>query len=172
MDRRLRKTEEAIQNAFIELANKESYDRIKLGELISLADLNKSTFYLHYQSLEGVSYAVEDRLVSGMVDSFIKTNGKPREKLLAVFSYIQAEKKSVLAVLSSSASHFYKKALKSFRPIITSFSSFKGDKETVNYLIGFAFGGVYGATREWVYGTNRYDKEKLADIVIESFVKI
>ena len=70
MDRRLRKTEEAIQNAFIELANKESYDRIKLSELIDLADLNKSTFYLHYQSLEGVSYAVEDRLVAGIVDAF------------------------------------------------------------------------------------------------------
>lgn len=172
MDRRLRKTEEAIQTAFVELANKESYERIKLSELIDLADLNKSTFYLHYQSLEGVSYAVEDRLVSGIVDAFAKVAGSRKDKILGAIEYVQVEKKSFLAVLSASGSHFYKKLIKSFRPIILSYSSLKGDKETMAYSVGFIFGGCYGAFREWIYGTNRFSKEKLADTINELVDKI
>jgi AcrR family transcriptional regulator len=172
MDRRLRKTEEAIQNAFIELANKESYDRIKLSELIDLADLNKSTFYLHYQSLEGVSYAVEDRLVAGIVDAFAKTQGNVKAKIIGALDYVQLEKRSFLAVLSASGSHFYKKLIKSFRPFVLAYSFLKGDKETVAYSVGFIFGGCYGAFREWIYGTNRFSKEKLADTINELIDKL
>ena len=47
MDIRIRKTEQAIKNAFIELRSKKSLEKITVKELCELAMINKSTFYSH-----------------------------------------------------------------------------------------------------------------------------
>ncbi len=50
MDRRQRKTREAIFNAFIGLLSKKSYNSITVGEIIELADIGRATFYSHFET--------------------------------------------------------------------------------------------------------------------------
>ncbi len=52
MDKRILKTREAIFNAFLDLAAQKDIDKISVVELCQKADINKSTFYLHYKSIE------------------------------------------------------------------------------------------------------------------------
>lgn len=52
VDKRIVKTREAIFNAFLDLAAQKSIDKISVVELCQKADINKSTFYLHYKSIE------------------------------------------------------------------------------------------------------------------------
>jgi len=52
VDKRIVKTREAIFNAFLDLAAQKDIDKISVVELCQKADINKSTFYLHYKSIE------------------------------------------------------------------------------------------------------------------------
>lgn len=50
MDRRQRKTREAIFNAFISLLSKKHYNNITVGEIIQIADIGRATFYSHFET--------------------------------------------------------------------------------------------------------------------------
>ena len=66
-DRRVRKTEQAIQSAFGKLLLEKNITDITIKELCDNADINKSTFYLHYKDI----YDCADRLLNDVVDRTI-----------------------------------------------------------------------------------------------------
>ena len=47
-DRRQRKTKIAVQNAFMRLMLEKDIAKITVKDVATLADINRSTFYLHY----------------------------------------------------------------------------------------------------------------------------
>lgn len=50
MDRRQKKTREAIFSAFTELLSKKHYNKITVGEIIESADVGRATFYAHFET--------------------------------------------------------------------------------------------------------------------------
>ena len=50
MDRRQRRTREAIFNAFTELLAGKHYNQITVGEIIEKADVGRATFYAHFET--------------------------------------------------------------------------------------------------------------------------
>lgn len=50
MDRRQRKTREAIFHAFTELLSKKDFMQITVGEIIEKADVGRATFYAHFET--------------------------------------------------------------------------------------------------------------------------
>ena len=50
MDRRQKKSREAIFGAFIELLYKKHYNQITVGEIIDKADVGRATFYAHFET--------------------------------------------------------------------------------------------------------------------------
>ena len=50
MDRRQKKTREAIFNALCDLLSKKQYNSITVGEIIELADVGRATFYSHFET--------------------------------------------------------------------------------------------------------------------------
>ena len=50
MDRRQRKTREAIFSAFTELLSKKDFNQKTVGEIINAADIGRATFYSHFET--------------------------------------------------------------------------------------------------------------------------
>jgi AcrR family transcriptional regulator len=169
-DRRLRKTETAIQNGLIEIANVMEPNKISVNDVIDASDINKSTFYLHYASLVYVSYAIEDRLVSELLDAFHNAGEDEEASVKAVIEYISLNKKAFITVLGFTSSHFYKKLSSAFVSYFVSILSSDFEKEASNYRAAALFGGCYGILQSWLYGPGRADKQKLGDAILE-FVK-
>lgn len=51
-DRRIEKTKQAMRHAFVELLKKKPYNAITISELTREADIDRRTFYLHYEYIE------------------------------------------------------------------------------------------------------------------------
>lgn len=67
-DRRTRKTQQAIHAAFAELLLDKNIKDITVKELCEKADINKSTFYLHYKDI----YHCAECLMNSVVDKTIE----------------------------------------------------------------------------------------------------
>lgn len=53
-DRRIQKTLLALREAFFELVLSQSYDEIKVSDIIKKANVGRSTFYQHYKSKDDI----------------------------------------------------------------------------------------------------------------------
>ena len=69
MDKRFEKTEKAIKEAFMKLRVKKPLEKISVKELCESADINKSTFYSHYEDIYALSDALEHEMVLSIISS-------------------------------------------------------------------------------------------------------
>lgn len=69
MDRRVRKTREAIFSAFTELLASKDYSRVTVGEIIDRADVGRATFYAHFETKDHLLKALCEELFCHVFDS-------------------------------------------------------------------------------------------------------
>ncbi|MDY4787771.1 MAG: hypothetical protein SO253_00450 [Bacilli bacterium] len=67
MDLRIIKTKQNIKEAFFDLCKIKSIDKITIKELSSKAQINKATFYLHYNDI----YDLADQIMNEIVEKRI-----------------------------------------------------------------------------------------------------
>ena len=63
MDRRIAKTERAIQEAFLAQRAEKPLEKIRVRELCEAAQIHKSTFYAHYPDVYALAQTMENQLV-------------------------------------------------------------------------------------------------------------
>ncbi len=69
MDRRKRKTREAIFAAFAELLSEKHVNQITVGDIIERADVGRATFYAHFETKEFLLKAFCEELFCHVFDS-------------------------------------------------------------------------------------------------------
>ena len=69
MDRRQRKTREAIFCAFTQLLAEKNLQRITVGQIIERADVGRATFYAHFETKEHLLKALCEELFCHLFDS-------------------------------------------------------------------------------------------------------
>ncbi len=68
MDLREKKTLRSIKNAFLMLRKKKSLERITIKELCELAEISKTTFYLHYKDIYDLSENLQSELIEDVMN--------------------------------------------------------------------------------------------------------
>lgn len=77
MDIRIEKTERAIRNAFLELRSAKPLEKITVKELCSLACINKSTFYSHYEDIYALSQMLESETITAVLKNISSQQESP-----------------------------------------------------------------------------------------------
>lgn len=70
LDRRSRKTRNAIKSAFWELLQSQRFDKIAIRDITEAADINRSTFYLHYYD----KYDLLQQAINDLLNQFSQPN--------------------------------------------------------------------------------------------------
>lgn len=68
-DRRVERTRNAIINAFKEMIIEKDFNEITIKELAERANINRKTFYLHYESMEEILFDVTVELSEQVFES-------------------------------------------------------------------------------------------------------
>lgn len=68
MDRRIKRTRTAVFNAMLDLMVEKDASKITVLELCKRADINKSTFYLHYKSMNDCLQSCFQAIMDGVIE--------------------------------------------------------------------------------------------------------
>ncbi len=118
MDRRQKKTREAIFNAFITLLSKKEFGEITVGEIINLADVGRATFYSHFETKDFLLKELCDDLFCHIFDAendnvydhhhLFNCDGCD-SVILHLFQHFEKNDNNILALLSSQNNELFLK---------------------------------------------------------------
>lgn len=74
MDRRIQKTKSSIQQAYIDKIKEGSGHKITIAEIARLANIDRKTFYLHYESVDDILKDFCQERVEELVSRLSKTD--------------------------------------------------------------------------------------------------
>ena len=94
MDLRVKKTKRAIRSAFYELIKEKPLEKITVTEIAARAEINKTTFYAHYETV----YDLVDQLEQEAVSEVISQLNTAQALLSAPRAFV----KEMYALLSTS----------------------------------------------------------------------
>ena len=75
MDIRIEKTDRAIEKAFMELRARQPLEKIRIKDLCTLAKVNKSTFYAHYETVYDLVDQLEQEAVAEVISQLNTAQG-------------------------------------------------------------------------------------------------
>ena len=109
MDRRQRKTREAIFRAFTELLSEKDFSQITVGEIITRADVGRATFYAHFETKEFLLKEFCEELFCHIFDTAAQEHSHRHifdcegsdSVFLHLYQHFQKNDNNILALLSS-----------------------------------------------------------------------
>ena len=96
----MNRTEEAIIDAFWELLEKKTYSKITVKDIVELCQVNRNTFYYHFQDIPELL----ERVIKKAADEIIKNSGKfdaPVDCLIPMINAILEKKTAFLHIYHS-----------------------------------------------------------------------
>lgn len=173
-----------MDKAFLDLLAEKDFEYITVKDICKRAGVNRSTFYLHYDTVadlldESVEYMLSDFLkYFSENDIGSKINNSPLDELIFIkpdyiipyLSYIKDNKKLFqTAVLHSGTLQLdknYKKLFEYvFSPILTRFDVPENER---HYTMAFYINGIIALIMEWLKRDCRESIEDIADIIIRN----
>ena len=109
MDRRQRKTREAIFHGFTRLLSQKDFSHITVGEIIAQADIGRATFYAHFETKDDLLKAFCQELFCHIFDTerdqhhhrhIFECEGAD-SVFLHLFTHLQKNDNNILSLLTS-----------------------------------------------------------------------
>lgn len=174
-----------MNQALVELLNKKDYEFITVKEICAKAGVNRSTFYLHYDTIEDLLEECIENSNKQFMEYFPETTqdffGKlpfaSKEELVLVtpkyltpyLTYIKENKNFHLVatkhnVLMNSTAKFNSLNRHVFKPI---FSKFGIDEKAEGYMIAYYLNGVTAIINEWIKKGCKDEIEYIEKLIID-----
>jgi AcrR family transcriptional regulator len=174
VDRRVKYTKLALRESAINLLQRKPIEKISVKELCEAADINRSTFYAHYDSPADLLEQIERELLRDLNAYLDGYNFKEYEeesfkKIVMIFEYV-AENAELCKVLLGETGN-----MKLQREIMTlvqyhGLRDWQGaaeDEEAVEYMLSFGVSGGIGLLQKWLRGGLTRSAREVAEMVIK-----
>ncbi len=177
IDKRIVKTKTSIKNALLDIAQDKKLEDITVSELTTQADVNRSTFYLHYDSVmsvvKDIDSEIADKIAANLDDFDINDVYGSTYQLLAKLSStldgMPSMKKCL--VFSENSTDFITKLKQTFtekveKAILSDFPNLT--EEEIRYPIIYAVTGIIESYLKWA----RTNDAKPMEVLIAEVGKI
>jgi AcrR family transcriptional regulator len=167
-DRRVRYTKMVLRESILDLLKNKSLNQISITELCKAADVNRNTFYKHYNTPYEIIREIEDEIFNALMDS-TKDIDNVDGIILASCRTLERDKKmSVIIFSETDSSSLLSKVLSSFRNTDTTLHN-NSDATMQHYLLNkvylFAEQGTIALMKDWVLGGFKESAESIAEII-------
>lgn len=157
--RRTRYTRQAMQDALIDLMRERPLAAITVKALCERADVNRSTFYAHYGSVEELLRDIEDQTmdwVRAALDQLLQQSDATdiEQGIVHICRYIASNRNHLQILMSSKAdARFQQQLLEliySQRAVLDQLQAYAADPAEATMLMRFAVSGSIGLLQYWL----------------------
>ena len=171
IDRRIRRTKALLSQGLIQLMEEKEIRDISVKELTDLADINRGTFYLHYNDIYDLLTQMEDDLFvefNEILDRTMKDGEgghSPREVLLEIFYFLERHWDLARVMVGPHGDFSFVNRLKKLveKRIYGVLASKHRDCDCL-YMEAFAISGCVGVIETWLSQSEPAAPEKMAAI--------
>ena len=158
-DRRIKRTKMLLQNALVDLMLEKAVGKISVKELTQKADVNRSTFYLHYLDIYDMLEQMENEFVEtiqGFFHDFFTPlpTSMPLTLFVNISEWLEQDKEYYVKLLRGSASGYIFEELESRirDEFLTLLYLIFLDEESLDLRtrVNFTVSGTVGVLRMWV----------------------
>lgn len=174
LDRRVKKTKQALRNAYIDLIEKYRIDEITVLMITQYADLNRATFYAHYsnkeefleESLSELLEGFRNAILSPFEESTRINVNSLAPTTIQIFDYIEKNKRIFYAMYKSHAD--FEKQVKEFfyevfsRDIILEIRSDLGEVDYEMFL-HYQSNATLGLIFYWIQSNFQYTSQYMME---------
>lgn len=175
MDRRQKKSREAIFNAFTSLLSEKNYNQISVQEIIDAADVGRTTFYAHFETKEYLLKDLCEELFGHIVDTamglphghYHYSCGSAEDSVfLHLLRHLQENDRHILELLSSQNNDLFLRYFKSnLKKLIVSQYAEKGkfqnSKLPEDYLVNHITSSFVETVSWWISRNMKESPEQL-----------
>ncbi|MCI8835185.1 MAG: hypothetical protein HFH24_07400 [Ruminococcus sp.] len=171
-DRRTQKTMNILKEIFVDLLKEKPVQSISVTELCRLADINRSTFYLHYCDIYALLEDIENDCLEEFdlfVGMITHASLPPEQAIRRILEYIYTQKEFIrLFILKDSTYDFWQKInlriLSLFKVKILQLYQLPqcmSETEFEDMLLFYA-SGFYAIYKKWLYNNCEEDMDVIA----------
>ncbi|MBQ2775617.1 MAG: TetR/AcrR family transcriptional regulator [Clostridia bacterium] len=170
VDARVRYTKMMIKKTLIDLMKNKHISKISVKEICDTAQINRSTFYKHYNNVEDLVEKIEAELINELKKSVNQSKKKGTKKTLVEMLEVMKSDIDLYCVLLSEngdaffrnklVSELYTELLETFR---YNFSVLP--QEEHNWLLAFLDNGAFGVLDCWIIYGMKEPTERVAEFM-------
>ncbi len=177
MDRRQRKSREAILKAFIELLSQKNVNQITVSEIIERADVGRATFYAHFETKDFLLKELLEELFCHIFD--VSTNSENDHRhlfecnsdssvFLHLFEHLQKNDNQILALLNGDNNElflrYFKEGLKELiSDQISLFDEEKSKKLPTDFYVNHIASVFVETVRWWINDKMRLSPQEITE---------
>lgn len=177
-DRRIKRTKMLLQNALVDLMLEKAVGKISVKELTQKADVNRSTFYLHYLDIYDMLEQMENEFVEtiqGFFHDFFTPlpTSMPLTLFVNISEWLEQDKEYYVKLLRGSASGYIFEELESRirDEFLTLLYLIFLDEESLDLRtrVNFTVSGTVGVLRMWVMEGGNISLVELSETIDDIF---
>lgn len=157
IDRRKKYTQMVLKQSFIELLKQKPIAKITVKEVCERADINRSTFYAHYEDLYHLLEQIEKEMIQEMVHYLSLLSEQSTEKsmhiLEKIMEYIAANKDVCAALLSENSHSSFEQKVRevAHRFLSDTWLNVPNEQDTIiDYISAFVISGSIQIIKVWL----------------------
>lgn len=160
----------SLKQALLILMKKKRFHKITIKELCKLADLNRSTFYVNYEDMDGLLFDIHTDFFDGIAhllggakrDSQETGQEEYTGELTEIINYLAANKEIFQLLLSNNEDNLFEKNLLDYYERL-----FVTEKDTYieRYMFIYHSIGSFSLVRQWLQDEAPCSAEELARLI-------
>jgi AcrR family transcriptional regulator len=171
LDRRVKYTKNMLKNALVQLMKQQHISTISVKALCELADINRSTFYAHYNDQYDLLHQIEQEVMDNvrrylkklLTESF--NIQAPVIVLTRIFEYAKENSELFQVLLSENSDHVFQKDVIELSQIVSTRNNDTLDERTKEYITEFRTAGCISISHKWLKDGTVESPEEMSDLI-------
>ncbi len=176
MDRRVKYTLKALKEAMVQLLLEQHISKISVVSLCKLADVNRSTFYTHFQDPYDLLHSITEEVLS---DTKVYLRNLNREDdrislqaLEDILEYVKENTHVFRALLSDNGEPDIQRKIMQMTEIVSAADYKNLDERTKEYYILFQISGCISILHKWLEEGTPESAKEMSFLILKVLGKV